>query len=66
MGQPMGHPPCTTPSDTSGAWELTLQPGFPDTPRLFVGLSAAPVGRRQPGSFFPRSPAVGEDDMEGS
>ncbi len=45
----------------SGAWELTLQPGFPDTPRLFVGLSAGPVGHRRSGSKFPRSPAVGED-----
>jgi hypothetical protein len=36
--------------------------GFPatDTPCLFTGLSAGPVGHRQPGSFFPRLPAAGE------
>jgi hypothetical protein len=44
----------------SGAWGLTPQPGFPDSPRALVGLSAGPVGHRQPGSVFPRSPAAGE------
>jgi hypothetical protein len=37
----------------SGAWDLAVQPGFPDTPCLFTGLSAGPVGHRQPGSRFP-------------
>jgi hypothetical protein len=55
-------PPLLCPSlqSPSGGWELTLQPGFPDSPRVLVGLSAGPVGHRQPGSFFPRSPAAGE------
>jgi hypothetical protein len=55
-------PPLLCPSlqSPSGGWELTLQPGFPDPPRVLVGLSAGPVGHRQPGSFFPRSPAAGE------
>jgi hypothetical protein len=41
----------------SGAWGLTPQPGFPDTPRLFVGLSAGPVGRTATG--FLVSPTTG-------
>jgi hypothetical protein len=55
-------PPLLCPSlqSPSGGWELTLQPGFPDPPRVLVGLSAGPVGHRQPGSFFPRLPAAGE------
>lgn len=53
----MGHPPCATPSGSSGAWGLTPQPGFPDTPCLFTGLSAAPVGRTATG--FCVSPITG-------
>jgi len=39
-------PPLLCPSlqSPSGGWELTLQPGFPDSPRALVGLSAGPVG----------------------
>jgi hypothetical protein len=53
-------PLCPSLQSPSGGWELTLQPGFPDLPRVLVGLSAGPVGHRQPGSFFPRLPAAGE------
>jgi hypothetical protein len=40
------RPPPLCPSLQSplGGWELTLQPGFPDSPRALVGLSAGPVG----------------------
>jgi hypothetical protein len=66
-GQEFRHSPpllCHSLRLPSGAWGLTPQPGFPDTPRLFVGLSAAPVGHRQPGLPFPRSPAAGEDGVD--
>jgi hypothetical protein len=63
---PMGHPPCATPSgyprEPGGSRPSHRLPD--DTPRLFVGLSAAPVGHRQPGSPFPRSPAAGEDGVD--
>jgi hypothetical protein len=62
---PMGHPPCATPSgyprEPGGSRPSHRLPD--DTPRLFVGLSAAPVGHRQSGSEFPRSPAAGEGDV---
>jgi hypothetical protein len=52
---PMGHPPCVTPSgyprEPGGSRPSHRLPD--DTPRLFVGLSAAPVGHRQSGSRFP-------------
>lgn len=40
------RPPLMCPSLQSplGGWDLAVQPGFPDTPRPFVGLSAGPVG----------------------
>ena len=37
-------PLCPSLQSPSGGWELTLQPGFPDSPRALVGLSAGPVG----------------------
>ena len=56
-------PPVPPPPKPRGPGTFAVQPGFPDTPCLFTGLSAGPVGHRQPGSEFPRSPAAGEGDV---
>jgi len=61
--QPEGLPPVPPPPKPRGPGTFAVQPGFPDTPCLFTGLSAGPVGHRQPGSPFPRSPAAGEGNV---
>ncbi len=62
QGLRLSPPPCATPSGCPrGPGSSRPSHRSPDdTARLFVRLSAGPVGHRQPGSEFPRSPAVGK------